>query len=122
VTDAEAEQQRVESFEISPSGPILGRKMIEPEGRELQIETEVFDVSGSDISELKLKFNHRNLDGGRRPYRVPFQNAVVEYDNNRLLVKFDLPAGSYATSVIRELLKEYFQEPDYQIPDFTAGN
>lgn len=121
VNDVETEQPRVESFEISPSGPILGRKMIEPEGKELQLESEVFGVRGSDMSGLKLKFNRRNLDGGRRPYRVPFQNAAVEYDNNRLLVKFDLPAGSYATSVIRELLKENFPEPNYQTPEFTAN-
>ncbi|HDL17858.1 MAG TPA: tRNA pseudouridine(13) synthase TruD [Bacteroidetes bacterium] len=122
VADAEVEQERADRFEISPSGPILGRKMIEPEEKELQLEAKVFSDGRPDFSGLKSKFTRRNLDGGRRPYRVPFQNAVVEYDNNRLLLKFDLPAGCYATSVIRELLKENFPEPDYQIPDFTAGN
>ena len=43
------------------------------------------------------------VDGAWRRVHLPVNNFSYQYDGNALIVNFDLPAGSYATSVLREI-------------------
>lgn len=118
VTDEAQEQPRLKSFEISPSGPILGSKMIQPEGVELELEQTVLQEYGSNFSNLTSLFKKSHLYGERRSYRVQLKNGSCSQENNCLTLRFDLDSGSYATSVIREILKENFEEPQVKL-NFT---
>ena len=50
------------------------------------------------------------LDGGRRPLRVPAKDLVHQTGSDQrgpfLLLTFSLPAGAYATSLLREVTKQ----------------
>ncbi len=47
---------------------------------------------------------HFGLEQGRRPLRLKVRNLQWQYANQVLRLTFSLPAGSYATTVLRELL------------------
>ncbi|MBN2583563.1 MAG: tRNA pseudouridine(13) synthase TruD [Planctomycetes bacterium] len=102
VEDVEAEQLRADRLEISPSGPLFGGRMKSPLGRPGEIEREVLAASG--LSEQVLARN-KTLRGGRRPMRVPLVGAEVEETSRGIRVKFALPAGTYATVVMDEIMK-----------------
>ncbi len=102
VEDPMTEQPRADRFEISPSGPLLGPKSLLAEGRPGQQERELLKESGLSLAEFRLpgvKFK-----GARRPFRIPLADVQVAWDGG-LVVSFRLPAGSYATEVLRELMK-----------------
>lgn len=106
VEDEAREQPRCESFEISPSGPLPGPRLLEARGRPGEVEAEV-------LAEMELdraifgKMPHGTHEGARRPLRVPVVAPRVEVDGSgELRVSFELPRGSYATAVLRELLVE----------------
>ncbi len=111
VEDPEKEQPRADQFEISPSGPIWGPKMIEPEGHETELENGVLAASGLTRGELFPALKHWRIPGERRAYRVPLREAAVHRDKDSLILEFTLPPGSYATAVLRELLKDHFPAP-----------
>ena len=108
VTDAEVEQPRCLDFEISPTGPIFGRKMKQAEGNPASIESHVLVQSGFNAESIHAK-DGRRLVGARRPLRVPIGNATVDAgtdDNGPYLeVTFSLPPGAYATTIAREICK-----------------
>jgi tRNA pseudouridine13 synthase len=108
VTDAEADRPRCASFEISPTGPIFGRRMSRAEGRPGQLEDEVLRDSGLPEDSFQSR-EAGKLDGGRRPLRVPLgEPGVTEGEDDHgpfLKFRFALPSGAYATSVMRELCK-----------------
>ncbi len=110
VTDPEAELPRCARIEISPTGPIFGRRMSRAEGRPGEIEAEVLRESGlpEDCFESR---EAGKLDGGRRPLRVPLGEPSLSTGEDEhgayLLLRFALPSGAYATSVMRELCRDH---------------
>jgi tRNA pseudouridine13 synthase len=107
VMDADKEQPRADAFEISPSGPLVGRDLISPAGYPREIEDEVLSRWGIDGDHLASRAMRR-APGARRPLRVPLPNASVEAHENGYKVRFDLPAGTYATVVMQEVMKTGF--------------
>ena len=103
VTDAATEQPRHDAFEISPTGPLPGPKMLQPGG-------EVAELESTALQELDLtpevfgRMPHKTHEGARRPLRVPVLSPEVEVVDVGLQVSFQLPPGCYATTVLRELL------------------
>jgi tRNA pseudouridine13 synthase len=98
-------------FEISPSGPMFGRSMKTPTADALALEQAVLQAWGIDDSHLNSRAM-REAPGARRPLRVPLENTALEAlasaspdESAGYRVRFDLPAGSYATVVLNELLK-----------------
>jgi len=121
VTDAEQEQPRADRFEISPSGPIWGPKMIEPEGAEAGLETAVLLEMGLSRERLFPGLKRWRIPGERRAYRVPLTGADFHREGKDLLLQFSLPPGSYATAVLRELMKDRF--PEVPVPGASGtGN
>lgn len=104
VTDAAAEAVRAAAFEISPTGPLFGCKMKEPEGKVLELERQVLDMEGLSPESFNLTGGLR-MDGERRPLRVPLTEPTADWDGEGLVLEFGLPRGSYATAVLREVMK-----------------
>ena len=103
VTELEAERERAASFEISATGPMFGAKMRWPEGEARRREEEALAAAGLDAEKLARFAKYG--EGTRRPYRVKLGAPALEVDDEGLVVSFDLPAGAYATIVMRELTR-----------------
>jgi len=103
VEDAGAEQPRIERWEISPSGPIFGYKMRRAEGEPGRLEHEVLEGEELSLEDFRLPGGLR-AEGARRPLRIPMGEVELWYDGG-LMLRFDLPPGSYATNVLREITK-----------------
>lgn len=104
VEDLAAEQPRADRFEISPTGPLFGHRMTEPQGRPGEIETAVLAESGMTPQDL-CGGAAADLKGGRRPLRVPLEGADIEPTADGLWLTFHLPAGCYATTILDEVMK-----------------
>ena len=106
VESAEAEAARADSFEISASGPMFGSRMKQPAGAVLAMEQQILEDEGIICDDFDLGSGLR-MEGERRPLRVPLENVAWSVEDDFLLVEFSLPKGSYATSVVREITKNF---------------
>lgn len=102
---------RLAGFEISPSGPMWGASMPEATGETGRVEQEALGRLGV-TREALAAFDLRargTLEGKRRPLRVPLIDPEVEggVDEHGAYVRcaFELPRGSFATVVMREVMK-----------------
>ena len=105
VADAAAEQPRAAAFELSPTGPMPGPKMTAPAGEPLAIEQRALaamDLLPAQFAALPFGMAR----GERRPLRVPLHDAEARAHTAGLELRFSLPRGSFATSVLRELLTD----------------
>lgn len=108
VVDAAAEQARCATFELSPSGPLFGHKLLRPaEGSSARADEDAVlaALAPGLTAELTQALGARPR-GERRPLRIPLRDPTVEVVGEDLLVGFFLPRGSYATAVIEELRKQ----------------
>lgn len=104
VNDAVEAASRAANFEISATGPMFGRKMLIPEGEPAAMEEEILARSGLSRETFNVSGRFR-LDGERRPLRVPLRDVTIARDEGSLILEFMLPKGSYATSLLREIMK-----------------
>jgi tRNA pseudouridine13 synthase len=108
VVNAAAEQSRCNSFEISPTGPLLGLRMTSLTGPASDIENPVLAQSQLDDSDFQ-QMRQYGAKGGRRPLRFQprhTQVALAEDELGEYLeLQFELDSGCYATSVLREITK-----------------
>jgi tRNA pseudouridine13 synthase len=104
VENAEAEQARAERLEISPSAPLFGYKVTLARGQAGIIEESLLEKEGLRLEDFRLN-GGLGMKGERRPLRVPLTGADVRQEGKDLLLSFILPRGSYATSVLREVMK-----------------
>jgi tRNA pseudouridine13 synthase len=106
ILESEDLAARVRSFELSPSGPMFGRGMIEPSGEVREAEHRAARAFG--VAPETLLAKELDLDGTRRPFRVPVTNTELDagFDEHGPYIRlaFDLPRGAYATVLLRELL------------------
>jgi len=105
VLDPNAEQPRADAFEISPSGPLFGYRMTEPDGEPAEIEART--LAAEHLTPRSFRLAGLRVKGGRRPLRFrPTQTAITlgaDDDGAYLELRFALPRGCYATSLLREL-------------------
>lgn len=108
VESAAVEQPRCDAFEISPSGPMIGFRMAMPTGKPLEIEASAFEEVSLKPADFKRSGVLR-VKGTRRPLRVRPENVElaggVDDFGPHVTVGFTLPAGSFATVLLRELMK-----------------
>jgi tRNA(Glu) U13 pseudouridine synthase TruD len=62
-------------------------------------------LSELGLGEAALRELGRHAPGTRRDLLVPIDDARVTEEGDRLVLEFGLPAGSYATGVVRELTR-----------------
>jgi tRNA pseudouridine13 synthase len=105
VEDLAVEQGRADTFEISPTGPIFGNRVIEPAAEVAEREARALSDHGISLSELQPPRGIR-LRGARRALRVRPGEATTREIDAGLRLDFELPSGSYATVLIREVLGE----------------
>jgi tRNA pseudouridine13 synthase len=96
-------QARSDAFALSPTGPMFGTKMRWPEGEARALEEALLRDAGLD--ETHLARMGRAGEGTRRPVRVKLDAPELETTEDGFELVFSLPAGSYATVVLREILK-----------------
>jgi len=101
--DVLKEQTRADAHEISPSGPIFGPKMAQPEGAPGELEARILLDAGVTLADFGRK-EAEQQPGARRPLRIFFLEApTANIDANDVVLRFALPSGSYATEVLNEL-------------------
>ncbi|OUU26035.1 MAG: tRNA pseudouridine(13) synthase TruD [Planctomycetia bacterium TMED53] len=99
------EQERAAVGEISPTGPIYGRKMKLPSGLSGQIEAAVLEEEGLRPESWLSHVRGLDLDGSRRPLRVPVGDPEAEWvEGEGLWLKFALPAGAFATTLLEQVM------------------
>ncbi len=103
--------ERLKNREISPTGPMFGMKTMLCDGVSADIEREEFEREGISMEALEraVKSLGDSVAGTRRPLRTlvtdPEVEAGVDDKGHYIRCAFDLPAGSFATMLMRELLK-----------------
>jgi tRNA pseudouridine13 synthase len=108
VEDAVTDEARCATFELSPSGPLFGHKLLRPaEGSAPRADEEaVLSALAPGLGPELTQALGARPRGERRPLRIPLREPKVEVDGQDLLLGFFLPRGSYATAVLEELRKE----------------
>jgi len=102
VEDPEREQPRADALAISPSGPLYGPKARLAKETPGNRERQLLASEGLSLE----SFRGFRTRGGRRPFRVPLLEPDIAWDDG-VVVRFRLPSGSYATSVLREITKTF---------------
>ena len=94
-------EQRGAELDIHPSGTLWGRGSDDLSGRPAAIEGEALEGLGGWQTGLEAA----GLRRARRALRTPVRGLAWEHrSNGRVTLSFGLPAGAYATVVLRELL------------------
>lgn len=95
-------QARLEAFDLHPTGPLWG----EGELRSTQAarEVELVAMQGDTATRLRAGLERAGLKQERRALRLrPAELAWNWCDDGALELRFALPPGCYATTVLREL-------------------
>ena len=111
VLDPVAEQPRADAFEISPTAPLYGCKVRLAGGQAGLLERSLLDKERLTLEAFRLP-GGLTMDGERRPLRVPLEEVTVNSLGEDLLLTFRLPKGSFATAVLREVMKNAITPAD----------
>lgn len=100
--DAAALQQRLDAFDIHPSGPLPGMAGNAPlTGAALELEQAVLAEHGRLVNGLV----QAQVMAARRALRLDTRNLEWAWlTADTLVLRFELPPGAYATSLLREVL------------------
>jgi tRNA pseudouridine13 synthase len=104
--DVQVDQERAALGEVSPTGPIFGVKMREPEGAPLALERAVLAEMLGD--KIDLAATKALGEGTRRALRLWVEDLAVKPEieppggeqGSSIQVYFVLPKGAYATTVL----------------------
>jgi tRNA pseudouridine13 synthase len=91
---------RFERGEIHPTAALWGRGQLQSKMQVLEMEQQV----SADWAFWCQALENRGLSQDRRAIRLIPQDLTFKLQENNLLLYFCLPAGCYATSVLRELV------------------
>lgn len=103
VLDEEVEQPRAARFEISPTGPLFGFKMMWASGRQAELEAAILAQQGVTLDDFRVG-EGIGFKGERRSLRFQVHDPELWYDEG-LMLRFWLPPGCYATAVLAEVMK-----------------
>jgi len=110
--DPAADTARVARFEISPAGPMFGHKLRAAAGEALAREERLLGAEGITLADFAR--GGGEAEGTRRAARLRVE-VLLEGIADGYRASFELPKGSYATVVMRELMKaeaELGEEPE----------
>lgn len=111
--DAAEDQPRMDRGEVVPTGPMFGPKMKlpRPNSPAEQRDNLVLQASGLSIADFARE--RKLAEGTRRALAIRIAGEVhAATEADAITVEFCLPSGSYATAVMREVMKPETDFPD----------
>ena len=119
VEDEVIEQPRFDAGEISFTAPIYGYKMRQAEYVAKEMEDAIFAESKVTLDDLR----RAGADGTRRLGRL-LPDISISPHNEGVTLSFTLPAGGYATIILREFMKNDVAtfEPEAEEPEENDEN
>jgi tRNA pseudouridine13 synthase len=108
----ESEQARFDAREIVSTGPIFGRKMFKAESDAGKREAQVLNDAG--LSQNSFLGFGKLLQGTRRKNLVYIDDLEIAPESDGIRLSFSLPAGCYATVLLREFMKNVNFDGDEQ--------
>jgi len=99
-------EDRCRRLDIHPTGPMPGEKGSQPGGLSFEVEQAVL----SNWPQLTEVLNGQRVQASRRSLRLYPRDLEWSFDGGELVLVFQLPPGTYATTVLREIL--VFSEAD----------
>lgn len=93
-------EDRVRSLDIHPTGPMPGENGTQPTGLAAEIEKTVLQ-NWPQITEILIA---QRVKARRRALRLYPEGLEWSFDDGELALVFALPPGTYATTVLREIL------------------
>jgi tRNA pseudouridine13 synthase len=103
VEDEATEQPRATRFEISPTGPVYGYRMMQAAGQQEMLEARILAAEGLGLEDFRIG-NGIKARGERRALRFQVHDPELWYDDG-VMLRFWLPKGCYATAVLAEIVK-----------------
>jgi tRNA pseudouridine13 synthase len=103
VEDPAREAPRWQARDLCLTGPMPGPKMREAKAEAVELEAEV--IAGLGLDPAALDELGRHAPGTRRDLLVLPEAVDIATEGDRLRLRFTLPAGSYATMLVRELTR-----------------
>ena len=92
---------RCARLDIHPTGPLWGKGESRSQARALEVEQAALD----ECQDWCRGLARAGLEHGRRAFRLRVAELEWEWpEPAQLLLRFSLPAGGYATSVLREII------------------
>jgi tRNA pseudouridine13 synthase len=122
VEDVATEQPRADAWEISPTGPLLGYRMTHATADAGALEQAIFDKF--KLTPADFKNSRDQSKGARRPLRVQPTDTTLaagtDEHGSHITVAFTLPAGSFATVLLGELMKGTSEPEEVPEEDLEA--
>ncbi len=94
-------------FELSPSGPLFGPKLLPAAGDQRSLEEAALSAEGIGLETLHRSERGFRLPGARRPLRVPIGEVAWEREGADAWLSFRLPPGAFASTLVEELAKSH---------------
>jgi tRNA pseudouridine13 synthase len=116
--DAAAEQLRFDAREIVTAGPMFGKKTYPAEG--LAAEREAVVLRDNNLSPASFGGFGKLVLGTRRQNLIYLDDLGANWETEGLRLSFTLPAGSYATVLLAEVMKTTIDNED-AAPDDDEG-
>ena len=101
--DVETEQGRFDLREIVPAGPMFGKKMFASEDEAARREADILNEAG--LTTQAFHGFGKLLPGTRRHNLIYVDDLTATVEAEGVRLSFTLPAGSYATVLLREMTK-----------------
>jgi tRNA pseudouridine13 synthase len=92
-------EERLQRHDVHPTGPLVGRGR-GPVGTVAELEAGVLEP----FAALQQRLDEHGLEAARRALRLVPSQFHAARDGTTLTLGFSLPAGAYATALIREVL------------------
>jgi tRNA pseudouridine13 synthase len=101
--DLSREQERLEGRETVPAGPMFGRKTFPAAGQAAAREADA--LADFRLTPAAFAGFGKLLQGTRRHNFIYVDNLMFATETEGIRLSFTLPAGSYATVLLREVMK-----------------
>lgn len=103
--DPRVDQQRLDSGEIVPTGPMYGHSMMAPPPGTDAAAREQAVLDEEELTPDSFRSVGKLAAGTRRPLAIQPADVEVTAHDDFLELGFALPSGCYATAVMREVIK-----------------
>ncbi len=118
--DIVAEQLRFDAREIVTAGPMFGKKTYPAEG--LAAEREAAVLRDNKLSPASFGGFGKLVLGTRRHNLIYLDDLTANWEPDGLRLSFTLPAGSYATVLLAEVMKTTIDDEEAKPDDEEEGD